>query len=245
MNTKLQFKVLWVYQLVKAGHATVKLEAGQKPSLCFRGRKHMYCVSAGHPVRVIKRKVSDFDSLREVQYTAVGNVQQTYPVPRAIEQFEDIASRNGITAGAKAVLERAKNSALAAAFDEEALQDEEDVQMTETPPDAVPETETETKDESQPKETTVKKLIKKNAKTKKAPKAAKVKKVVKAKAPKVPKGPSRISRAVEYMKDEVKKAGGQSKLERGWRKELFVRAGKKFDLNPTTCSIQYNKQVLK
>lgn len=239
-STKLQFKVLWVYQMCSVGHGA-KIEGGQQPSLCFKGRKHMFCVAAGHPVRVIKRDVKDFDKLREVRYG-----EGPYPMERAVEQFRGIAGRCGITLGADAILKRAEQN-LDVTELEDSLNNEEENAMTETPPDAVPETETDAKDESQIKETTtVKKLIKKNAKAKK-PAAAKAKGKAKAKAskaPKVPKGPSRISRAVEYMRDEVKKAGGQKNLERGWRKELFARAGKKFDLNPTTCGIQYNKQVL-
>lgn len=245
MNTKVKnsFKVLWVYQMVSVGSGA-KIEGGQQPSLCFKGRKHMFCVAAGHPVRVIKRDVRDFDKLREVVYH-----DGPYPLARAIEQFKGIAKRCGITAGADAVLKRAEANSDVSEL-EDSLTNEEESAMIETPPEAVPGSETDDKETSITKETTVKKLIKKNAKTK-APKAAKAKAKAKngkakaAKAPKVPKGPSRISRAVEYMKEEVKKAGGQSKLERGWRKELFARAAKKFDLNPTTCGIQYNKQVLK
>jgi hypothetical protein len=48
-----RFAVRWVYQSVQA--RGVSMEAGQKPSLCYRGTKHTLCVAAGHPVRVLTR----------------------------------------------------------------------------------------------------------------------------------------------------------------------------------------------
>ncbi len=239
MSTK--FKVLWVYQqIVNQGHGRT-IEGGQMPSLCFKGRTNMYCVSAGHPVRVIKRPAADFDKLREVMHKA-----GPYPVARAVETFKGVAKRCGITLGAQAIIDRAEAGTDIAEELEESLTNEEETAVTnETPPDAVPGTETETDPSTKQKETTVKKLIKKGAK---APKAAKTKKAkapkaAKTKAPKVDKGPSRISRAVEYMKAEVKKAGGHAKTDRAFRADLYERAAKKFDLKKVTCGIQYGRQV--
>lgn len=77
-------------------------------------------------------------------------------------------------------------------------------------------------------------------KTKRAKKPAKVKTAAKG-----PRGPSKISQAVEYMKGEVKKAGGTSKLEQGFRKELLERTAKKFGLKASTCATQYQAKVNK
>ncbi len=59
--------VKWVYQMVRRPGGQ-KMEAGQKPSLCFRGRTHMLCVSVGHPVRILKRPVRDFDLCRDLSH---------------------------------------------------------------------------------------------------------------------------------------------------------------------------------
>lgn len=105
MTAAARFRVLWVYQTVKV-HGK-RIEAGQKPSLCFRGRKHMFCVAAGHPVRVLKRDATDFDRLRLVQKSG-----EEYPIDDAVKQFRKIAGRHGITVSAEAVLQRAENNTL-------------------------------------------------------------------------------------------------------------------------------------
>ena len=56
-------------------------------------------------------------------------------------------------------------------------------------------------------------------------------------------GPSRITQAVEYMRAEVKKAGGLNKLEHGVRKTIIEAAAKKSGLAIPTCNTQYQKQV--
>lgn len=109
--------VLWIYQEVKA-HG-VPIEAGQKPSLCLRGRKHMLCVVAGHPVRVLKRNAKDFDKARRVTRNGA-----EYPVQRALETLVNIGARNGITAKAATLLERVRQST---EVNEEEFSDEEDV----------------------------------------------------------------------------------------------------------------------
>lgn len=109
--------VLWIYQEVKA-HG-VLIEAGQKPSLCLRGRKHMLCVVAGHPVRVLKRSVKEFDKARRVRYK-----DQEYPVQRALDTLIDMGTRNGITAKASTLLDRVRAST---EVNEEEFTDEEEV----------------------------------------------------------------------------------------------------------------------
>jgi hypothetical protein len=236
----------WVHQNIQKDKRTGETlsASGQRPSLCFRGRKWALCVVTGYPVRVLKRPVADFDRYREVRIPVSGPVEtgkgmaeaKLYPVEQAVTQMRVIADKNGITKGAEKLLAKALEWALSRGktgdVDEDDFDDEENVTVENPNP-----TETETTNEGEsPKEKTV-------AKQKKARKG---KAAVKAKSngAKAPKGPSRISRAVAYMKEEVKKEGGQRKLERGFRKELFERAAKKFDLSPATCSIQYNKQVL-
>src|ERR1039458_5802329 len=99
------FKVLWVYQTVEDIKG-FPVEAGQKPSLCFKSRKWMVCVGAGHPVRVLKRPAKDFETLRPVFYGA-----GEYPVTKAIETLREIAGRNGITKGAQLILDKAAGAA--------------------------------------------------------------------------------------------------------------------------------------
>lgn len=71
-----------------------------------------------------------------------------------------------------------------------------------------------------------------------ASKTKKTKKVA-AKA----KGESKVSQAVEFMKGEVKAAGGLKKLEFGGRKAIVEKAAKRFGLAVPTCATQYQKQV--
>jgi len=250
-NTVSPFGIKWVYQS-KGG-----VQAGQKPALCFRGRKYMLCVIAGHPVRIIKRPVAEFTRCREC---TKGQGGQPYELALGVEKLREIAARSGCTKATEHLLDKAAAYAASRAqpdVDEDEYQDEEEVTMETTNPTNTGEqpeaTEAQVSNSNSnapkgAKETTVATKGKKATKVKakaasKAPAKAKAANKVPAKAKK-DKGPSRISRAVEYMREEVKKAGGQKNLERGWRKELFERAGTKFDLSPTTCSIQYNKQVL-
>jgi hypothetical protein len=246
------YEMRWVHQNLQKDKRTglTLSESGQRPSLCFRGRKWALCIVTGYPVRILKRSVEDYDRYREVRIPVSGPVEpgkgmvdaKLYPVEDAVTQMRVIAAKNGITKGAEKLLAKALEWALSngriGSVDEDEYDDEENVTMEN--PNPAPEGQTEATNEGEsPKEKTVA--------TKKARKGKAVKAAKKAKsngAAKAQKGPSRISRAVAYMKDEVKKEGGQRKLERGFRKELFERTAKKFDLSPATCSIQYNKQVL-
>lgn len=245
------FGMKWVHQnLHKDRHGNVITESGQRPSLCFRGRKWAICVVTGYPVRVLKRPVEDYDRFRDVKIPVSGPVEPgkgmvdalIYPIEDAVTQLRGIGAKNGITQGASKLLDKALAYALSTGkeddIDEDDYEDEENVTMEDPNP-----TETEATAASAAEgEKTV--ATKKGRKAKSKPAKAAKGKAKASKAPKAPKGPSRISRAVAYMKDEVKKEGGQRKLERGFRKDLFERTAKKFDLSPATCSIQYNKQVL-
>jgi hypothetical protein len=238
MTTTEQFKVLRVYQQIK-GKDGLTLEGGQQVALCFKGRKHMVCISAGHPIRVLKRDVRDFDKLREVLHEG-----KAYPVARAVETYTEMATRTGITAGAQKILDRAAG-AVAAQLDEDEFDNEEELTMSRNEnPAPVPASDGEaaaTDESTNTEENATVSAKKKSAKKAAKPKAA----AKKAAGPKKDKGPSRISQAVEFMKAEVKKEGGQKNLERGWRKELFERTAKKFGLKASTCGIQYNRNVLK
>jgi hypothetical protein len=242
--------VLWIYQQVKTqkGH---HLESGQKPSLCFKGRDWMLCVGAGYPVRVLKRPASDFNKMRRATFNGT-----EYPADRAAAHLTKLGKVNGITLGAQRLL--ALVSAPEIELKEDEYNDEEDqIVKNETNPAEVASAteEGETPNNvTEEKTVTAKKKAPKKAAAKaakaKAPKSVKTKapKSVKTKAPKTPKtpkGPSRIASAVEFMKEEVKKAGGQGKLEHGFRKELFERTAKKFDLEVSTCGAQYSRKVLK
>jgi hypothetical protein len=114
--------VKWIYQQVTAHGAS--LEAGQKPTLCFAGNKHMLCVAAGHPVRVLKRPLKDFEDCRDVYK---GN--SLYPVIDAAKKLAEIGARNGITNGAVKLIERALAKDVRD-IDETEFQDEEHIVFT-------------------------------------------------------------------------------------------------------------------
>jgi hypothetical protein len=73
------------------------------------------------------------------------------------------------------------------------------------------------------------------------PKSKKPRKKVAKKTTAKSKPQSKISKAVAFMKEEVKRAGGPSKLEYGYRKELFERTAKKFGLKASTCATQWGR----
>lgn len=262
----MEMGVKWVYQSVQ-GPAGVKIEAGQKPSLCFKGREYMLCVAAAHPVRVFKRPVRDFITLR----TVTCGDGSLYSPKRAAEKLQEVAARCGITVGAQKLLQRALGDQVE--VDESQFNDEEllimetvkseEAQTTEGGEQAAPATEGTAPAVAKPKRTRKAKApaaAAAPAETKDEPKAAKgnaaksepkpkpakgkVDSAAKsAKAPKKEKGPSRISQAVEWMRAEVKKLGGQAKLERGQLKEMYSKGATKFGLSTITMSIQYGKQI--
>lgn len=217
-----KFAVKWIWALGK-----------KKPALCYGGSEHMLCVVTDHPTRVIVRPARDFHRADTVQRDG-----KEYNVEDAVKKFQEIAVNNGITAGASRLLDRCLQQA--AVIDEDSFTDEEELTMEGEPVIKDQQGAVETASTDQTKEKTTVSSKKKTAKAKAPAKApAKTKS-----AAKKDKGPSRISKAVEYMSEQVKKAGGQSKLERGFRKDLFAKAAEKFELSPITCSIQYNRQVL-
>ena len=117
-----KFKVLWIYQ--KMGLGKGQIEAGQLPSLCFKGRKKMLCVAAGNPVRIVVRDAVDFDKMREVWREG-----KPYAVQDAIKTFDGIAGRCGITKAADKLLGKART--LQEIEDEDAFENEEETAMTE------------------------------------------------------------------------------------------------------------------
>lgn len=112
--------VKWVYQSVRMPNGG-RVEAGQKPALCFKGHKHMLCVSAGFPVRALKRPVADYDKMRDVVHDGAN-----YTVERAVKKLKEIARRNGVTKAAKRLLERALLAKALTEAEEQQLEDEED-----------------------------------------------------------------------------------------------------------------------
>jgi hypothetical protein len=205
----------------------------------------MLCVSVGHPVRILKRPVRDFDLCRTVLHNG-----QEYAVKDAVEKLREIAARNGITVGASKLLDRALEGATT--IDEEQFNDEEDSMTNETekPVDADVEVgdnsvppSSDTKDQPTNGDTTMtKKTAKKaprKAAAKKTPKAAKTKASKEVKV----RPPSAISKAVAYMREQIEKKGGAEELERGYLKELFAKAAEKYGLKASTCGIQYGRQI--
>jgi hypothetical protein len=212
----------------------------------------MLCVSVGHPVRILKRPVRDFDLCRTVLHNG-----QEYAVKDAVEKLREIAARNGITVGASKLLDRALEGATT--IDEEQFNDEEDSMTNETekPVDADVEVgdnsvppSSDTKDQPTNGDTTVTKTAKKAPRkaaakktpAAKAPKAAKAAKVKASKEQKV-RPPSAISKAVAYMREQIEKKGGAKELERGYLKELFAKTAEKYGLKASTCGIQYGRQI--
>ena len=116
--------VKWIYQKNVTSKG-ISLDAGQKPCLCFKGRKHMLCVGAGHPVRIMKRPVADFDECRTVMMNGL-----TYDPRVAAEKLALIGARNGITRGALTLLRRCLDSTnLKVEIDEDVLINEEETIM--------------------------------------------------------------------------------------------------------------------
>lgn len=126
--------VRWVYSTV-VDRKLGKVEAGQRPSLIFRGASKMLCIVAGTPVRVVLRNAEDFDKMRIVLTQG-----QEYPVEKAVKMFKDIAERNGITVGASKLLDRAMRTAAGMTAEEEGqFNDEEEIDRVknETPAEVI------------------------------------------------------------------------------------------------------------
>lgn len=246
----MEVAVKWIYQEVKDKRG-IPLEAGQKPALCFRGRKHMLCVAAGLPVRVLKRVVADFDKARVVMHKG-----REYTVAHAVHMLDSIATHNGITDGARKLLDQAR-AGLSNDVDEDQYQDEEGVtamtekpaeQATTTTADSPPATDTApaTATAANQETATVATTSKKKAKKAKATKTTKTKAAKgKPRVYKEPSADSKIGKAVAYMRAEVSKAGGQSKLERGFLKDLFARTHKKCGVALATASSCYSAFIRK
>lgn len=254
----MEIGVRWVYQQVKDKRGVV-LEAGQKPALCFKARKFMLCVTAGHPVRILKRLATDMEKCRMVTYEG-----GEYTIARAVQQFEQIGARNGITAGAQKLLQRAVD--MVEELDENEFNDEEDIAMKSEKTaeevatnltqegeggdtGAVESTNT-TEDSNMTSTSTTTPKAKRVRKDKPAAKSA-AKKTVKAKSngngaakkPYIPSADSKMGKAVAFMRQEIKEAGGVNKLERGFLKDLFERTAKKTGCAVATAQTQYNAQI--
>ncbi len=253
----MQVAVKWVYQAVKGPHGT-KMEAGQKPSLCFRGREYMLCVAAAHPVRVFKRPVRDFDVLRTVtvqvrQFDKGGQpvlddkgqqvvVAHDYEVKDAVQRLRDIASRNGITIGASRLLDRALQEA--AEVKEDEYEDEEELtgmettttETTDGTAPIVPAENTQKQETANVAKKTKKAKAKTEPKVKKtaAAKPAKAKKAAKAKSAdgKAPSG-RRTSKKLEAYPvfKKHKEKLGRKEPPRGWITEVANDIVAKVDTN--------------
>lgn len=116
--------VKWVYTQVK-GPGGARLEAGQRPCLCFKGRTYMLVVASGWPIHVTKRPVRDFHILRAV----VDSQGKEYDVEKVAEQLQGMGQTHGITAGASTLLARALARAQEL-IDEDSFNDEEETVET-------------------------------------------------------------------------------------------------------------------
>ena len=191
-------KLRWVFQRAQETGG-----GAQKPSLCFEGRKWALCVVAGHPVRVLKRPLPDVLRARAVRESQPDGPE--YPVERAAERLWEIGSRNGITHAAASLLRQVLEAEGASTeVDEEAIEDEENLEMTK-PENTAPvgeqaETPVTTTDGNTPKGDATMSSKSKATKAKakapatKATKATKVTKATKTKAPAKERKP-RVSHA--------------------------------------------------
>lgn len=210
--------VRWVFQRQDGG------DGAQKPSLCLEGRRWMFCIAAGHPVRVLRRKLEEGRRYRSV-VVPPGN--EPYSPMTAAQRLHDIGSRNGITETATRLLRLVLEAEDSSAFvDEEAIEDEETLAMT-GPENAAPMGEETTSGNghisngettvSTKKTTTTKAPAKKSTTAKTAPvvKAkAKAAPVVKAKAPAKERAPR-----TTHAKLPKRKSEGETPFRAGTAKE--------------------------
>jgi len=226
-----KFAVLWVFQQVRTNG--IPLPEGQRPTLSFKGKKHMICVAGVSPVRVIKRPVGDFDKLRVV--TITGETGKTpYPVAEAISQLNRLSEKNGITQGAKQFLDRAVEDS-GEDLDEAQFNNEEEITVEEDPILGVARIVTPvTTPISNPKP---RRSVRANPPGHTNPPG-------RTNPPGEPRGPSKIGQAIEYMLAEIAATPGEVK-QLAWRKALFTRTAEKFGISVMTCSIQFSKKIRK
>jgi len=243
----MQTAVKWVYQMVKRPGQRA-MEAGQKPSLCFRGREYMLCVSVGYPVRVLKRPVADFDACRTV--TMQG---KEYAVKDAVARLREIAERNGITVGASKLLDRVLQGATT--LEEDQFNDEEELQVrnetaiNETPTEeAVAESAT-TEKENDVTKTAKKKRVRKTTKPGKVAKAPKGK-AAKAKTPKTNGAAKPGSKHRDFEKEvlpiivkEFKKLDKPKDRPRGFGSATMAVLMEKLTVSKNTADQYYWKAI--
>lgn len=191
-GTAEKFELRWVYQqTVLRGKPH---EAGQRPALCVRGRKHALCVCAGYPVHVLKRPVEAYDRYRVVNETpplpdgkptpegATPIGQRPYDVARALDTLQRLVASHGITAGARKLMDRAQEWVASGSksdlkINDDEFDDEEEMIVENNSPVDKPETkekpvETATTSTSSKKSAPKKSAPKKEAAKKAAPKKA-------------------------------------------------------------------------
>lgn len=238
----MQIAVKWIYQSVK-DRAGIPVEAGQKPTLCFRGHKHMLCVAAGHPVRVLKRKASDFDTYRDVMKAN----KQPISVAEAVEQLEGLIEggkygtkiAHGVTIGARKLLDRAKaaitGEGTADEINEDEFNNEEEMEMRNESPAPVADG---TSPESVTGDAAVAPKVKKKGKGKENVMAAKAKKssakksngAAKVKTTPFREGSKKLGAFLEFKSF----AKDYAKLERGGKGEWAEKQAKKHGVEVTT-----------
>lgn len=244
------FSVRWVYQQVRVKkHGNLMMDAGQKPCLCFRGRKHALCIAAGYPVRILKRPVEQFDKYRLVMQTPaladgkpvpIGEPipgQVEYGVEQAVSVMQGLAKKNGITVGAQKLLDRA--ALQQNGINEDDYEDEEET-MSENPApvgdDGADVSTTNDAPAKPAEESTVSKKTSKKSggKKAKATKAAKAKGAARKPAAKGPT-PFRAGSAKEGAFIAFKGYASQyDKLAKGDKGEWIDKQAKKLGVTPGT-----------
>lgn len=262
------FSVRWVYQryAIKGSSGRVHMDGGQKPALCYRGRKHALCIAAGYPVRVLKRDVDSLDGYRLAMVQATGPAptgkgadgQHEYPLDQAITTLRALGLKNGITAGASKLLDRAAawSGQRSTTIDEDDFTDEEEIAMEQVAEqvvgpttDATPDAKPANKKPAKPaKESTVKakrtskrSATKRTAKrpTKRASKGNGAARTKGSKRPTVETGEFRPGSAVAkghgiYL-SAVKALKGKDP-ERGWRRDLADKIAKQCKVAPSSAN---------
>ena len=228
MNTS----VRWIYQTCRTHSGLI--EAGQKPTLCIEAGDKMLCIGAGHPVRVLVRKLDDTKKTREVR---TNNQASPYPITQAAERLWGIGETNGMTSNARRLLRRVLDGDTTE-LDPNQFEDEEETAVTENT-NPVPETDDNdnTNPKTEEKTMSTKTKTKAKAKAKAAPKA-------KDKAPKAKAAPKakdkapregKRAKAEAMMRKRVEAVSDATTGDAEWRSKLVATTSKESGVSEISC----------
>jgi hypothetical protein len=249
--------VLYAYRATKRIDGTIASE-GSKPALCFRGKKYGLCLIQDYPIRVIRRRVVEFDKYRAVPVPLSHPEATEYPVALAVEYFQKNISKHGITVGAQKLLALATRVAKGETItetdlDENVFEDEEHLPsgypLGVRPDGFKPDPEAS---QSSPATETPVQIKRRNRRAGPVTTVVEDGKPVAEGPPAAAKPPRTRKRgaespmrlAVDYMKAEVIALGGLQEVTKDWRNQLFKRAAEKFGLSPNTCGVQWGRTLL-